>query len=77
MDRICASANSSGAEILRRYDAIIDLDTTTLHPDEGVAAVYAFGPTAGSPYKSKTPVTANANKTGKMAMFQTMQKPFC
>ena len=26
---------------------------------------------------SKTAVTANVNKTGKMAMFKTMQKPFC
>ena len=31
----------------------------------------------GSPCKSKTPVTANVNKTGKLAMFQNMQKPFC
>ena len=26
---------------------------------------------------SKTAVTSNVNKTGKMAMFRTMQKPFC
>ena len=26
---------------------------------------------------SKTAVTANVNKTGKMAMFETMDKPFC
>ena len=50
-DRICAAANSSGADILRRYDAIIDLDTTALHPDEVVAAIYAFGPSAGNPHR--------------------------
>ena len=58
----------------RDEPAPADPAAAPVHAAATCFGILADGTTACT---SKTAVTSNVNKTGKMAMFRTMQKPFC